>query len=208
MDIRMHAKVSATDGPAGRVLRVVLNPDTGQVSHIVVGDEGRGQDPWLVPVQLVRQSEPDEVQLSVDRAALNALEAFYDHEAMEVHRPRPPGQTLGGAGYVTGPAYDLPQTEYVDVTHERVPDGEVAVRPGAKVHATDGPAGEVRDFLVDLADGRISHLVLREGHFWGRHDVQIPLSAVQRLEGDGVYLKLSKAEIGQLPPLGVRQPTP
>ncbi|KPK14357.1 MAG: hypothetical protein AMK69_28870 [Nitrospira bacterium SG8_3] len=52
--------------------------------------------------------------------------------------------------------------------------------------------GPVTEFLVDQTDGHITHLVLREGHMWGRKDVTIPVFQIDRIEEDAVYLKLNK----------------
>lgn len=60
--------------------------------------------------------------------------------------------------------YTIPETEMISVEYERIPPGELAVRRGARVETTDGHAGRVDEFLVNPADGYITHLVLREGH--------------------------------------------
>jgi sporulation protein YlmC with PRC-barrel domain len=65
--------------------------------------------------------------------------------------------------------------------------------------------GKVDEFLVDLSDGHITHLVLREGHLWGQKDVTIPVSEIQRIEEDTVYLKLDKHSIEKLPGIPVKR---
>jgi len=59
--------------------------------------------------------------------------------------------------------------------------------------------GRVDEFLVNPANNRISHLVLREGHLWGKKDVTIPVNEIDRFEDNTVYLKLNKEEIENLP---------
>ena len=49
----------------------------------------------------------------------------------------------------------------------------------------------------------MTHLVMREGHLWGKKDVVIPVSEVDRIEEDTVYLKLSKDEVQALPAIPV-----
>ena len=75
----------------------------------------------------------------------------------------------------------------------------MAVHPGTHVHATDGQVGVVEELIVDPDSARVTHIVLREGHWWGKKEVQIPISAIERGEGDTVYLNLDKKAIGQLP---------
>jgi sporulation protein YlmC with PRC-barrel domain len=73
------------------------------------------------------------------------------------------------------------------------------------VEATDGHVGRVDKFLVDQATGHITHLVLREGHLWGQKDVTAPISQIDHIEEDTVYLKLDKHAIESLPTIPVRR---
>jgi hypothetical protein len=198
MEFRLDTKVFATDGPAGKVTRVIVHPDSRQLSHVVVADDVLG-DPRLVPLDHIATAERDAVHLRVDLATMADFDSFFEHEVQEIQRPRPPGQTLQTEGYMAGQLFDLPETEIVEVRHERVPEGGVAVRPGAKVHAVDGHVGDVREFLVDPATGMVSHVVLHEGHLWGQKEVQIPVDAVASLEDHNVYLNLDKGAIAALP---------
>jgi hypothetical protein len=202
MDIRPNAKVMATDGKAGFVTRIILNPDTERVTHLVV--DGPPAGPVLVPLQRVIAADDDAVHLDLTILQLTALDPFLEEDMALTQRPRPMSGDMSSYGYVAGPVPYADSTELVRVTHERVPEGELAIRPGAKVHATDGHVGEVHHFLVDLAAGQMTHFVLQEGHFWGRHEVQVPVSAISRTEEQEVYLTLSKAEISELTPVKAR----
>jgi hypothetical protein len=79
--------------------------------------------------------------------------------------------------------------------------GEDQVEPGDQVHAVDGEIGRVRGFLVNPDDHRVTHVLLREGHLWGRKEVAIPMSAVTGVE-TGIRLNLTKEQVGDLPPAG------
>ena len=87
----------------------------------------------------------------------------------------------------------------------RIPAGEVVIRRGTSVEATDGAVGKVDEFLVDPEDDSISHLVLREGHLWGKKDVTIPVSEIDKITDEAVYLKLDKETIETLPTVPVRR---
>jgi len=62
----------------------------------------------------------------------------------------------------------------------------------------------VDKFLIEPASEHITHLVLREGHLWGRRDVTIPVSQIDLIEDSTVYLKLDKEGVGRLPGVPVR----
>src|SRR6202044_2746028 len=89
----------------------------------------------------------------------------------------------GGEAYAPAGPADLidvgPQPVHRRViTEDVVPDGEVQFRRGDRVHAVDGEIGRVGGFLADSGDDRITHVLLQEGHLWGRKEVAIPISAV------------------------------
>jgi sporulation protein YlmC with PRC-barrel domain len=91
------------------------------------------------------------------------------------------------------------------VTYDKVPLGEVAVRRGEHVHATDGEIGRVQGLVIDASDHHVTHVLLQEGHLWGRKDVAIPISAVTRVD-DGIRLKISKQDVQDLPPVDIDRP--
>lgn len=53
------------------------------------------------------------------------------------------------------------------ILHDKVPVGEVEVRPGEQVHATDGNIGRVQGLVIDPNDHHVTHVLLQEGHLWG-----------------------------------------
>ncbi len=87
------------------------------------------------------------------------------------------------------------------MTYDKVPPGEVEVRRGQHVHASDGPVGHVRGLVVDPSDHQVTHVLLDEGHLWGKKEVSIPISAVTGVDDDGVRLSLTRADIANLPPV-------
>jgi sporulation protein YlmC with PRC-barrel domain len=80
-----------------------------------------------------------------------------------------------------------------------LPAGEVAVRKGDAVHAKDGYIGEVEGVVIDPASDLVTHVLLQEGHLWGRKEVAIPIGAANRV-GNEIRVDLTKNEIEALPP--------
>jgi hypothetical protein len=83
--------------------------------------------------------------------------------------------------------------------------GELVVRRGACVRATDGPVGQVDEFLMGPTKRRITHLTLREGHLWNRRDVMGPVSEIERAGEDLIYLRLDRNAAESLPTILARQ---
>ncbi len=68
--------------------------------------------------------------------------------------------------------------ERVPEESQQIPPGELDVRRGTRVEATDGYVGNVDEFVVNPEDGHITHMVMREGHRWGQKDVIIKIRLI------------------------------
>jgi hypothetical protein len=96
-----------------------------------------------------------------------------------------------------------PEPDVMAIEHKRPPKGQPTIKRGSRVEATDGHVGKVDDLLVDPLGEHTPHLVLREGHLWGEKDVTIPVSEIDHIEENTVYLKLDKCSIEALPAVSV-----
>ena len=104
------------------------------------------------------------------------------------------GASSSGLGIGMGLGHQPP----VILSHS-VPLGETEVERDEPVHATDGEIGRVEGFVVDSARGHVTHVLLQEGHLWGRKHVAIPMSAVASVNA-GIRLSISKQQVEDLPP--------
>ena len=180
MDIPINAYVRCTDVLFGRSTCLIINPRTEQVTHLVVEETQFPHSQRLVPIDQVVEATPHLIQLSCTSRELEGMESFVETEFVETPIP----DFMGGY-YMAWP-YVMPEPMLTPIEHEQIPPGELTIRRGARVEATDGHVGRVDEFLVDPANGHITHLVLREGHLWGQKDVTIPVSQIERIEEDTV----------------------
>jgi sporulation protein YlmC with PRC-barrel domain len=191
------AEASCTDGVCGEVSQVVLDPVHRSLTHLVVEPKHREGLGKLVPLDLVEPGAGGAVQLRCTRAAFEQLDSAEETQFL-------PG-VEGFEDYEQGdvlafPYYGGNTTE--PVTYDTLPVGEVAVRRGDDVHATDGDIGQVKGLVVDPRSRHVTHVLLQEGHLWGRKQVAIPMDAVVSVD-DGIRLNLSKREVENLPPVDV-----
>ena len=105
----------------------------------------------------------------------------------------PGGMGMGGPDIGAGPGAASP----VEVGH-LVPAGETEVQRHERVHALDGEIGQVAGFVVNREDHAITHVLLKEGHLWGRKEVAIPVSAIVSV-ADGIQLNMTKKQVEDLP---------
>jgi sporulation protein YlmC with PRC-barrel domain len=195
------ADARCTDGPCGQVIRVVVDPVAEVVTHLVVEPTHREGLGRLVPLDLV-----DVDAASGDVTLRCSTEEFAKLEAAEETYFLPGGGIY--AGYSAGQVFALPYYGLgvgnitPPIVTDTLPAGEVGVRRGQQVHATDGGIGRVQGLVIDRASHHVTHVLLQEGHLWGRKEVAIPIGAVTGIE-DGIQLTLTKQEVQDLPAVDV-----
>ncbi len=189
------AKVDCRDGECGEVIRLVVNPLVGEVTHIVVEPKHREGIGRLVPLALVATST-DTVALSCTLAEFEALDF-----AEETHFLPGSGEVMALPFYGLGPGNVTPP-----VTMDTLPLGEVAVRRDETVDATDGQIGRVQGLVIEPVNHHVTHVLLQEGHLWGRKDVAIPINAVVAIEAGRLRLSLTKQEVEDLPAVDIHDP--
>ena len=79
------------------------------------------------------------------------------------------------------------------------------MRRGEHVHATDGHIGKVQGLVIDPESHHVTHVLLQEGHLWGRKEVAIPIGAVTGVD-DGIRLNITKQQVQDLPPVDIHHP--
>jgi len=205
MDIPADADVYCADGLCGRSTYIIINPVAEQITHLVVKENRSPYTECVVSIDLISETTPQRIDLRCTSDALREMDQFTETEYIRVEIPaRPKGWS--SRQYLAWPYASLPETtRYIPVEREHIPMGELAVRRGAQVEATDGHIGQVDEFLMHPKTGHITHLVLREGHLWGQKDVTIPVSQIDHVAEDTAYLKLDKHAVEALPAIPVRR---
>src|SRR5690348_16966980 len=77
MVINRDARVRATDGELGRVRHVIVDPDTHELTDIVVGDDVRE---WLIPTSAVQNADGGEVTLAGSVNELTSTASHFDRD--------------------------------------------------------------------------------------------------------------------------------
>jgi uncharacterized membrane protein len=172
------------------------------VTHIAVVEKSllRGEE-RLVPIDKVEKTSRDTIHLSCSMEEVLKMPAFTSTRYLEIDN--------GEAGYAYSSPYmsmhgdmmyDV-QPQYVTVTDQLLPEGRIAVQRGMLVEAVDGPVGEVGELLIDPETRQVSHFLLMKGHLWGKKEIAIAVSEIERGDEDTIYLKIPKEAIEKLPSL-------
>jgi len=206
MDIPLNVDVYCSDEEVcGRSVSIILNPVTEKITHFVLRTKELVHLEYMVPIEYIVESTPHKIQLRCSRKQLAQFDPFTHVEFLDPHDVGYPHLPLPLAAVepIGMWPYTLPGEDMTATPIEDIPYGELAVHRGAHVEAKDGRIGRVDEFLVNPQNSHITHLVLREGHLWGQKDVTIPVSEIDRIKDDVVFLKLDKQTIGHMPSIPI-----
>ena len=204
--ISVGSKVICTDDPWGIVTSVIVDPESHNLTHIAVVEKSilHGEE-RLIPVERVIKTTRDEVYLDCTTEAISQMEPFTRTHYLEVDRG------VEGYGYVQPYITDhaglmmTPELNYVQIQDQLVPEGKVVIQRGMQVEALDGPVGQVGEMLIDGPSKQITHFLLMKGHGWGKKEVAIAVSMIDRIEGNTIHLKIEKTKIDELPSLPIKR---
>lgn len=200
----IDATVECRDGPCGDLRRVVVDPVARRVTHLVVEAKHRQGLGRLVPVDLV-DATGAQIALRCTVAEFDQLESADERQFMAGTGGE---WGYGGEQVLSWPYYGLGPGSIgaldewggnaaQPVTYDKVPVGEVEVCRGDQLHATDGAIGRVQGLVIDPCDHHVTHVLLQEGHLWGRKEVAIPITDVDGVD-DGIRLKIAKDQVQDL----------
>jgi uncharacterized membrane protein/sporulation protein YlmC with PRC-barrel domain len=153
-------------------------------------------------MDLVDLSASKPIQLRCTKCELADLEPFVERRYIP-KKEKDWGHYQGGEW--SEPYASTVGTQYTTEDELHIPKGELAFGRGTRVDAADGHVGIVGELVIEPQTGHVSHLVLEESHLLSKKDVSLPVSAIDRVEDDTVYLKLDKEAIERLPAIPIKR---
>jgi len=213
MQFRQNANVYTLEGKnAGRIDRVVLDPKTKEVTHLVVRKGLLLTEARVVPIELIGATTHKGITLREDVSDLEALPFFEEtHYVQATGDPssESPGQAENNnvPSLYWYPRFDgvlplaMPDPSpppYVAETEQNIPEGMVALKEGAKVITADGVAvGTVEQVLTDAYLNRATELVIAQG-LLVKERRRIPITWVSRVGEDEIHLAVASHTIDEL----------
>jgi uncharacterized protein YrrD len=217
MQFANGAKVFTADGErVGTIDRVVLDPDTREVTHLVVKKGLLFKEDKVVPISLVGPATEDKVTLRGDAGDWEKLPGFEEAHYVPVrparprlgHEPAPDATRWArpilwyppvGTWWVTGAYADYGRPRYVAKTKKNIPEGTVALEEGAKVMSSDGEqVGNIERVITDPLEDRATHLLVSEGLILKEKKL-IPTAWMSSVVEDGVRLSVDSDLVESLP---------
>ena len=209
IQFQQNAGVFTVNGKRlGQLERVVLDPATKLITHIVVSYGSlMEKDQRVVPIALVAETTENQIALRSEAAELDDLPAFETpHYVPRTEQPpEPPGpapvalKPPYGAPMIAVPLPLDPVPDEVVVTQidRNIPEGTVAMKEGARVITSDGKeAGEVERIVADSHIGQVTYFLISSGLIPAKR--LIPVKWVTQISEDEVHLAVEEAGLEEL----------
>jgi uncharacterized protein YrrD len=214
MEIRTDAQVkTARDEVVGKVDRVVIDPRTLEVTHVVVQKGLLFTEDKVVPAEWIASTPENEVILKQDTVDVESLPDFEETHYLPVEEIDPQSGAMA-VDYVARPYYwyppvgvspsgypgpymiSAPRTE----TEQNIPEGTVALKEGAGVFDKNGDqVGNVERIYTDPSTLKATHFVLSSGLLFKERKL-IPIHWVTIFEEDRVNLEVGAKFLERIPP--------
>ncbi|HZW03456.1 MAG TPA: hypothetical protein VFF68_05995 [Anaerolineaceae bacterium] len=201
---------TANRNEVGTIGRVVIDPRTAEVTHLIVNQGLLLPDQKVVPVELVQTADADRVTLRKEVEDLedypNFEEQYYrEMTAAERSRTGYAQQTTsslywyppyGYASPLSYPTY-IPNTAVETVRN--IPKRAVPLREGATVTSVEEePVGAVERVFTEAETDEVTHFLISQGMLFKKHKL-VPADWVQSISENEVHLAVGTEQLQDLP---------
>ena len=204
--------VTASGERVGELDRIVIDPRTKEVTHVVVRKGVLFTQDKVVPIDLIASASEEGVVLREDAGDLEALPNFEEEHFVALNEDEyarsqyeetaPPSlywyPPLYGAPFGAGRLNPTYPPLYPVEVERNIPEGTIALKEGARVISADGDhVGNVEQVLTEPEADRASHFVISSG-FLLKEKKLVPVRWVDRIDEEEVRLVVGSDLIERL----------
>ena len=204
MQFNQNGSVFTADGKeAGRIARVVIDPQTNEVTHLVIRKGFLFTSDKVVPVEQVTVGPEGQVALQLESQGLADLPDFAETQYVTAENEKgsdSPYAVFSYPPYPGGtPLLGNFTPKILKETHLNIPPKTIALKEGAKVVSRDDKdVGHVEQVLTSPPADRVTHFLISKG-LLVKEKRLIPVEWVDRLEEGTVYLAVQSSIVEKLP---------
>ena len=205
--------LTSSEDKVGRIDRIVVDPATGAVTHLVVKKGLLLTHDKVVPVDQVDSTTENRVLLKktadnpdefpdfeeTQYIPVGGVEDFNERESEQARRLLWYHTRINVAWWGKGLNPGRPKPLYVKKTRRNIPEGSIPLEEGAKVVDARGETvGEVEEVYAEPKEHRVTHILISRGIF-AKEEKLIPSAWVKDILEDSVRLSVEKKVIENLP---------
>jgi uncharacterized protein YrrD len=219
MQLKDGADIYTSDNEQiGKLDRVVVDPHSGTVTHLVVRKGFLSGKDKVLPVDLVEKADEDQVRVRKSSAEIGELPDFE-----EVHYITPDRKELARTGYqdnYANPYYWYPPYAYAQFGYRgyaarpyipsasqqhyakverNIPDDAIPLQEGTQVFSADiEQVGSVERLFVDPDSGQVTHILISSGLLPKKQKL-IPAMWISEVHEEKITLAVGSSLLESLP---------
>jgi uncharacterized protein YrrD len=215
MRLTKGADIYSSEGEKlGALDRVILDPETKEVTDIVISKGHLFTTNKVVSIDSIDQEIQDKITLRSPKQDLDDFLDFEETHYVDLDQTENPTNDELPASYWYPPTnfawwrmgssgmampYYPAIPVYVPKTKQNIPEGTVALEEGAKVISRDGKhVGNIEQVIVDSQDNRVTHFVINEGVLFKERKL-IPVTWISEIDEHEVHLSSASGVLDRLP---------
>jgi len=216
MELREGVGVFTSDNKqVGKINRFILDPETNEVTHVVVQKGWLLSEDKVVPLGMISSATGEKVILTREAEDFNKLPPFEESHFVrtyddDFHRPEDAADSLSPVYFWYPPllypnhgAYGMPNSPLAPLAHvetrRNIPDETVPLQEGANVISSDDKhVGDVERLFLDASSKKVTHFLIAKGLFFKEHKL-IPIHWVKYVGEKTVRLLVSAELLERLP---------
>jgi osmotically-inducible protein OsmY len=198
LDFHLGAQVYCKDRACGKLLKVVANPGTMQITDLIVQTGLFLKTNRVVPVSVVEKAAGRGVRLALMCEGLDRLSKYYkDKHLVPLSNWMADEQYGQGLMWRAGRFCRVPPVSVGPMSrlrvHRGIPAGQIVVDRRTAVRILERTIGKVDHILVDRTSLKITHLIMNPGVFSRSH--VIPISMIKVMDEEGIHVQATKKDL-------------
>ncbi len=201
---------SSTGEKLGTVDRVIIDPNTKEVTHLVISKGFLFTTNKIIGIDMVNPAEDDRISLLSSGDDLDKFQDFTDSHFVNLEQTENPTQDeiptatwyppAEYAWWRSGPGMAYPPMPlFVRKMEQNIPEGTVALEEGAKVTSRDGHhIGNVEEVYVDKEDNRATHILISAGTLFKEQKL-LPVTWISQIGEHEVQLSVDTDFLKRVP---------
>jgi uncharacterized protein YrrD len=200
---------SAQGNKLGTLNRVILDPNTRKVTHLVVEKGVLFNSNKIIPIDQVNPQNEEMIILTSSEQDLKGFDDFEEDHFVSLDEAEnaeagveysywypPPNY----AAWRTGMQMVMPPVPtYAIRTTQNIPDGTVALEEGARVESADNKqVGTIEQLIVEPENNHVTHLVISAGLLFKERKL-IPVNWISTIGEQEVRLSVNARTLEKLP---------
>ncbi|MCB0213174.1 MAG: hypothetical protein KDJ52_27780 [Anaerolineae bacterium] len=198
---RIHQKVFCTDGQIGKLVKMVVDPKSYQVTDLIIAKGFLQKKDRAIPLTTIQQRDDNGIYLSMSSQALvdypeyreeTVLAPLPDRDARIQHYSNESARW----NTVAGVAWTPTQPDTTHYYHTGVSAGLAVIGLGTRVYHVTEPIGQIDGLVIDDEQNRLNSLVVRYGVLG--HRFRVPVHAIESMSDRQIYILVSRQDLEAL----------